>query len=132
MPPSISHRLSEESKIGMYEFMMSVELAMVELSKLASTVVEGKERSKFKSRTKWIAEVEIGIMSKIFAVPKRVEEGKTLKEQETELCNQCAFFIASKLLDLLKLGKPGLDRGALGGGVMGIVQAPAVGLETFG
>ena len=47
MPPSISHRLSEESKIGMYEFMMSVELAMVELSKLASTVVEGKERSKF-------------------------------------------------------------------------------------
>ena len=44
---------------------------------------------------------------------KRDPEGKTLKEQETELCNQCAFFIASKLLDLLKLGKPGLDRAHL-------------------
>ena len=93
--------------------MMSVELAMVELSKLASTVVEEKERTKFRTRTRWIAEVEIGIMSKIFGVPKRDPEGKTLKEQETELCNQCAFFIASKLLDLLKLGKPGLDRADL-------------------
>ena len=97
----------------MYEFMMSVELAMVELSKLASRVVEEKERTKCRTRTRWIAEVEIGIMSKIFAVPKRVEEGKTLKEQETELCKQCAVFIASKLLDLLKLGKPGLDRADL-------------------
>ncbi len=111
LPPSISHRLSADSKLGMYDFMMSVELAMVNMSKLASTVVEGKQH--LKSKTKWIAEVEINLMSKIFAVPKRVEEGKTVQDQEKELCEQCAAFIATKLLDLLKFGKPGLDRGAV-------------------
>ena len=95
----------------MVDFMMSFELAMVALSKLASTVVEGKEH--LKSKTKWLAEVEINLMSKISALPKK-EEAKTIQEQEEELCEQCAAFIATKLLDLLKLGKPGLDRAALG------------------
>ena len=40
LPPSISHRLSAESKYGMYDFMLSLELAMAALSKLASMVVE--------------------------------------------------------------------------------------------
>lgn len=82
--------------------MLSVELAMAALSKLASTVVENQD---LKSRTKWIAEVEINLMGKIFAVPKKGEGGKTVQQQEDELCDQCAAFIASKLLDLAKLGK---------------------------
>jgi hypothetical protein len=59
----------------MHAFMLSLELAMAALSKLASTVVEEKH---LKSRTKWIAEVEINLISKVFAVPKKTEEGKTV------------------------------------------------------
>ena len=55
LPPSISHRLDAESKYEMYEFMLSLELAMAALSKLASKVVENQD---LKSRAKWIAEVE--------------------------------------------------------------------------
>jgi len=97
----------------MHRFMLSVELAMVILSKLASTVVEGQDN--LKTKTKWIAEVEANLMSKIFAVPKRAEGGKTVQEQEQELCEQCAAFIATKLMDLLKLGKPGLGLADLRG-----------------
>ena len=49
--------------------MMPVELVMVNLGKFASTVVAGEEI--VKSKTKWIAEVELNLMSKRFAVPKR-------------------------------------------------------------
>ena len=43
-----------------------IEAAMLALSKFASTVVEDEE-----PRTRWIAEVEINLMTKVFAVPKR-------------------------------------------------------------
>ena len=112
LPPSIKHRLSAESKYGMNDFMLSLELAMADLSKLASTVVE---KDQLKSRTKWIAEVEINLMSKIFAVPTKGEGGKTVKDQEKELCEQCAAFIAAKILDLSKLGEPHLYKEGLNG-----------------
>ena len=72
-------------------------MAVGVLSKTASTVVE-----ELKAKTKWIAEVEINIMAKIFAIPKLME-GKTVLEQETESSQQCATLIATKLLDLLNL-----------------------------
>ena len=99
MPPSISHRLSGVSKHSMEEFMKDMEAAMLALSKFVSTVVED-----LKSKTKWIAEVEINLMSKVFAVPKS-EDGKTVQQQQDELCEQCAAVIATKLLDLA--GHPG-------------------------
>ena len=61
-PPNISQRLSADSKYGMFDFLMSVELAMAALSKLASMAVEEQD---LKSRTKFIAEVEINLMCKI-------------------------------------------------------------------
>ena len=82
--------------------MMDLEAAMLALSKFVSTVVED-----LKSKTKWIAEVEINLMSNIFAVPT-LEDGKTVQQQTDELCEQCAALIATKLLDLAKLGKPDL------------------------
>ena len=100
LPPSISQRLSPESKYGMRDFMMQVEMAMMVLSKLASTVVED-----LKSKTTWIAEVEINLMTKIFLVPKS-EDGKTVQQQQTELSEQCAALIATKLLELGK--QPGV------------------------
>ena len=70
---------------------MDLEAAMLALSKFVSTVVED-----LKSKTKWIAEVEINLMSKVFAVPKS-EYGKTVQQQQDELCEQCAALIATKL-----------------------------------
>ena len=82
--------------------MLSVELAMAALSKLASTVVVNQA---LKSRTKWIAEVEFKLMGKHFAVPKKGGGGKAVQQQEDELCSQRAAFTASKLLGLAKMGK---------------------------
>ena len=93
VPPSISHRLSGD-KYGMPDFMSDLEAAMLALSKFASTVVED-----LKARTRWIAEVEISLISKVFAVPKS-QDGKTVLQQEKELTKQCAALIATKLLDL--------------------------------
>ena len=85
----------------MYELMMSLELAMTALSNLASTVVEKKT---LKPRTKWIAELEINLMSKIFAGPGKGEGCETVQDQQGELCKECASLIATKLLELAKLG----------------------------
>lgn len=95
LPPSISHRLSAESKYGMHDLLVDVEAAMLVLSKLASTVVEEQ-----KSRTKWIAEVDINLIAKVFAVPKTAE-GKTVQQQEAQLREECATLIANKLFDLV-------------------------------
>ena len=74
--------------------MMDLEAAMLALSKFVSTVVED-----LKSKTKWAAEVEIKLMSDVFAVP-RGDGGKTVQQQQDELCEQCAELIATKLLAL--------------------------------
>ena len=95
LPPSISHRFVADSKHNMIHFMTQLEATMLQLSKIASTVVEDR-----KSKVKWIAEVEIGVMSKVFAVPK-TEANKSVQEQEVELTKQCAELIATKLLTLL-------------------------------
>ena len=95
LPPSISHRFVADSKHNMIHFMTQLEATMLQLSKIASTVVEDR-----KSKVKWIAEVEIGVMSKVFAVPK-TEAYKSVQEQEVELTKQCAELIATKLLTLL-------------------------------
>ena len=79
--------------------MIEIEAAILDLSKFVSTVVED-----LKSKTKLIAEVEINLTSKVFAVPKS-EDGKTVQQQQDELCEQCAALIATKLLDLA--GHPG-------------------------
>ena len=92
----------------MYDFMMEIEMAMFVLCKIASTVVENACGGQgLKPKTKWIAEVEINIISKILALPK-VVEGKSVTDQETELREQFATFIASKLLELLSLGNQDL------------------------
>ena len=78
MFPSISHRLSGE-KYGMLFSMSDLEAAMLALSKFASTVVE-----ELKARTRWIAEVETSLISKVFPVPKG-DVDNTVLQQEKEL-----------------------------------------------
>ena len=109
MPPSILHRLQPDSKYHMKEVMEDIEGAMLFLSKCASTVVETED---LKTKTKWIGEVDIGLMTKIFAVPK-TEEGLNLSEQKEKLKGTCAEFIVMKLVELLQLGKPPVHRNGL-------------------
>ena len=84
----------------MYNFMLSLEAAMSNLHTLASTVVEDIDL-----KTRWVAEADIGLMSKIFSVRKSIT-GRSLNNvrvQERELCKQCAELIATKIVELQKL-----------------------------
>ena len=108
MPPNIGFRLQDEGKHSMADLMMSTELAMAAPSEIASTVVDESVGEDYeRKRSRWVAEVEIGIVGRIFQVPK-TEVGKTLADQEAELSATCAEFVASKMLELLKTRNPPL------------------------
>ena len=77
--------------------MEALEIAMLWLSKHASAVADKK------LMVQWVAEVEISLMSMIFAAPKFPTNGQTHREQETALTIACGQFIAGKLVDLVKL-----------------------------
>ena len=49
----------------MANFMLDLEAAMKNLNLLALTLVDDRDL-----RIKWVAEVDIGLMSKVFSVPK--------------------------------------------------------------
>ena len=73
LPPSIVFRFNKDNtaKGAMFDFMVEVEDALQFMTKCAS-VVMGVTDSR--EKTLWIAEVDVGIMAKIFAAPKS-EEG---------------------------------------------------------
>ena len=111
-PPSIIHRFRNSSHFGftfgfrntssskkteMLALMEALEIAMLWLSKHASAVADKK------LRVQWVAEVEITLMSMIFAAPKFDPNGQTTREQEKALAIACGEFIAGKLVDLVKL-----------------------------
>ena len=94
VPPNIMYRFAD-SKLGMRSVLTDVEAVLLVLSKFVSTVVEEP-----KEKTKWSASVDISIMAKIFGVPKNIADGKTVDQQETELRQSVAEFIAMKVLDI--------------------------------
>ena len=57
-----------------------------------------------KSRATWIAEPDINLMSNIFAVPRKGNGGDNVQDQQGDICKECAALIATKLLELAKLG----------------------------
>ena len=81
VPPNIAYRFQADSKTGMLDLMEAVETALATLSKTASTVVERT------TKVKWIAEVDITIMSKIFAAPKLPVNG-AVAEQTNNLTDE--------------------------------------------
>ena len=72
---------------------------MTWLSKFASTVVEGASLEVLSKTGRWIAEVDISNMSKIFATP-RMSDQLTVSELEEELAHACGQLVASKLVAL--------------------------------
>ena len=102
------HRFQHHSRTMMLALMEALELAMNWLSKTASAVAESS--SILNKKIIWIAEVEINLMSMIFAAPKKVFGGcmRRVREQEKALATACGEFIAAKLVELGKLGNPAL------------------------
>ena len=94
LPPGIRTVLSH--KYGnVYNFMLELESAMSNLNRLASTVVEDIDL-----KTRWVAEADIGLMSKVFSVNKSLRRTRSLA---IELRKQCSELIATKILELQKL-----------------------------
>ena len=90
----------------MINLMEDIEDASCFLSKCASTVVG---ETNVKKKTKWVGEVDIGIIAKICATPKSMD-GVRVSEQERKLQCECAEFIASKLLELIGFDTDGVAR----------------------
>ena len=84
LPPALGWRCNKESRYAMPLFFRECEEAMIMMSKCALAVAgsvgeRGRERER--AKIKWIGEQDIGLVSKLIAVPKN-EEGKTVGEQE--------------------------------------------------
>jgi len=111
LPPNIGFRLDRNSKSNMYEAMENIEECIVFLRKVASTVVEKmdqKTQERHRTQTKWIGEVDIGLMSRVFQT-FRNDPLHTLREQEADLQKKCADFVALKLRELLDVSKKTVD-----------------------
>ena len=95
LPPSIVFRFNQDNtaKGAMLDFMVEVEDALQYMTKCASMIMEPTAT---REKTLWIAEVDIGVIGKIFAAPKS-EEG--LKDR---LRQECADLLLAAMLKLVK------------------------------
>ena len=93
LPTSILQRFKEDSKQFLPKLMTDVEGLLQFMSKVASAVAGGPDDQR--ARTVWCANVDVKVMSKIFAAPA-VEEGLEVKLQEA-----IAEDVALKVYDLL-------------------------------
>ena len=92
LPISISHRFS--GNLSMYKLMREIEETFASLNKSVSTVVEKTDKKK----TKWLSETEIGVITKVFAVPRKDVRGTSVSDQENELRKECAELVANKMV----------------------------------
>ena len=100
LPVSVSHRLSDRGAFSMLSLMREIEEAFLWLGKVVSKVVDAKDAQR---KTKWSSEVEISIVAKVFATPKKDEDGKSVAEQEGKLREECKDVIAAKLVQLMRV-----------------------------
>ena len=106
MPLCIAHRLDETSKFEWCEVMNDLEYALTVISDVASDVVAKSavaEKDRDKALAKWTADVEILLMSALFAYKKCTDANEHTK-QKNQVEQQCAVIIATQILELLKLG----------------------------
>ena len=98
-PPNISGRFKDAGSQSMVKAMRDIEGAFSWFGKVATQVQEKIGRGK---AIKFVGGVEIDIMSKVFAVPRVIEEGySTLSHEEMTLKMNCAQYFAKKLVKLL-------------------------------
>ena len=85
-PPNILHRFEPNSQTTLREVADDMEHAMEVMANDISPVVQQTQNKS--KRILWLAEVDIGLMQRLIAAPKK-EEGKTLQNQEMELTTKC-------------------------------------------
>ena len=92
-PPNIAGLLDEGGKFSMHRGdMLDIEHTFREMSKCAlALTVKGQEGAK--KRASWIAEVEVGVMKKVFALLKSASSKNFVEE--------CVFFLGQQLLKLV-------------------------------
>ena len=93
LPISISHMFP--GNLAMYTLMREIEETFASLNKSVSTVVEKTDKKK---KTKWLRETEIGVITKVFAVPKKDDRGTSVSDQEKMLRKECAHLMANKVV----------------------------------
>ena len=103
VPPSIQHRLDEQSKYSMIPACSAIEEAMITMSQCASAVAENDRQ-----RIKFIGEVDIGLVRKILGTPNK-KDGKKQSEIEDDLMKECSELLALKLQEWLQLTQKSLD-----------------------
>ena len=80
LPITIAHRFG--GIYSMVTLMREIEMTFGVLHRSVSTVVGNPDQEK---ETKWVSEAEIGVMTKVFAVPRKDDKGASVSEQEAAL-----------------------------------------------
>ena len=103
MPPNIGYRFDSGNKHNMRSLMEHIEQAMREMSKLAEATLDHPlDQQVMKSRVKWTAAVDIGLVARVFAVHKTME-GKTVGQQSDDLLEECAKFLAHRVREVMQM-----------------------------
>ena len=109
LPPNIGYRFDSGNKHNMRSLMEQIEQAMREMNKLAeATLDDSLDQQVMKSRVKWTASVDIGLIARVFAVQKKskvegVTEAKTVGEQSDDLLDECAKFLAHRVREVMQM-----------------------------
>ena len=83
--------------------MEHIEQAMREMTKLAEASWDDPlDQQVMKSRVRWTAAVDIGLVARVFAVPKTTE-GKTVGQQSDDLLDECAKFLAQRVREVMQM-----------------------------
>ena len=103
LPPNIAYRFDSGHKHNMRSLMEHIEQAMREMSKLAeATLDDPLDQQVLKSRVRWTAAVDIGLVAKVFAVQKN-DGTKTVGQQSDDLLDECAKFLAHRVREVMQM-----------------------------
>ena len=103
LPPKIGYRFDSGNKHNMRSVMEEIEQAMREMTKLAEASLDDPlDQQVMKSRVRWTAAVDIGLVARVFAVPKTTE-GKTVGQQSDDLLDECAKFLAHRVREVMQM-----------------------------
>ena len=103
LPPKIGYRFDSGNKHNMRSLMEHIEQAMREMTKLAeATLDDPLDQQVMKSRVRWTAAVDIGLVARVFAVQKTTE-GKTVGQQSDDLLEECAKFLAHRVREVMQM-----------------------------
>ena len=103
MPPKIGYRFDSGNKHNMRDLMAHIEQAMREMTKLVeATLDDPLDQQVMKSRVRWTAAVDIGLVARVFAVQKTTE-GKAVGQQSDDLLDECAKFLAHRVREVMQM-----------------------------